>query len=429
MPGRVADDVDDLRQVDDHQPVARGQDVVRRQVAVRRRRAGPSRPSRRAAARSTTPAAPARGRVCASRGARLAVDGDPLHQDLGAVDLHRVGDRDAGSPEPLERVPLRDRPTGRRRPAGRARSSCARGRARRGSAWCGGPRCRRRAVEGAVLLAAVALGGHHDAARRGRPGRPARARKTSASLPVLRMPSSVSMAAWMVTTQSGRGSGPRQSGSTLEPGGPALAVAGVVVRRGSRRRSAGSSSGVEARAVGQAGRWYCGSRETSVWVLHEVREGSVCGQAEDSDGHVTAPLGSWGLRTQRRPARPWWGPVPGHHKRISGWEDVPVSPRDVVILGSTGSIGTQALDLVRANPDRFRVVGLTAGGSNPELFDAQVAEFAPGVLRAGGGGLGRGRRRGRATSSSTASPAPSGCARRWPRSTPATRSRWPTRSR
>jgi 1-deoxy-D-xylulose-5-phosphate reductoisomerase len=51
--------------------------------------------------------------------------------------------------------------------------------------------------------------------------------------------------------------------------------------------------------------------------------------------------------------------------------------RDVVILGSTGSIGTQALDVVRANPDRFRVVGLTAGGSHPELFEAQVAQFAP----------------------------------------------------
>lgn len=51
--------------------------------------------------------------------------------------------------------------------------------------------------------------------------------------------------------------------------------------------------------------------------------------------------------------------------------------RDLVILGSTGSIGTQALDLVRANPDRFRVVGLTAGGSNPALAEAQVAEFAP----------------------------------------------------
>ncbi|WP_166140367.1 1-deoxy-D-xylulose-5-phosphate reductoisomerase [Nocardioides ochotonae] len=51
--------------------------------------------------------------------------------------------------------------------------------------------------------------------------------------------------------------------------------------------------------------------------------------------------------------------------------------RDVVILGSTGSIGTQALELVRANPDRFRVVALTAGGSNPALFESQVAEFAP----------------------------------------------------
>ena len=51
--------------------------------------------------------------------------------------------------------------------------------------------------------------------------------------------------------------------------------------------------------------------------------------------------------------------------------------RDVVVLGSTGSIGTQALDLVRANPDRFRVVALTAGGGNPDLFGAQVAEFAP----------------------------------------------------
>jgi 1-deoxy-D-xylulose-5-phosphate reductoisomerase len=55
----------------------------------------------------------------------------------------------------------------------------------------------------------------------------------------------------------------------------------------------------------------------------------------------------------------------------------PVERRDVVVLGSTGSIGTQALDLVRAHPGRFRVVGLTAGGSQPSLFAEQVAEFAP----------------------------------------------------
>ena len=51
--------------------------------------------------------------------------------------------------------------------------------------------------------------------------------------------------------------------------------------------------------------------------------------------------------------------------------------RDVVILGSTGSIGTQALELCRRHPDRFRVVGLTAGGSNPDLFEQQVQEFGP----------------------------------------------------
>ncbi len=48
--------------------------------------------------------------------------------------------------------------------------------------------------------------------------------------------------------------------------------------------------------------------------------------------------------------------------------------RDVIILGSTGSIGTQTLDVVRANPDRFRVVGIAAG-SNRLLAHAQAEEF------------------------------------------------------
>ncbi|ARJ05091.1 1-deoxy-D-xylulose-5-phosphate reductoisomerase [Cnuibacter physcomitrellae] len=47
----------------------------------------------------------------------------------------------------------------------------------------------------------------------------------------------------------------------------------------------------------------------------------------------------------------------------------------VVILGSTGSIGTQALDVIRANPERFEVVGLAAG-RNRELLDEQAAEFS-----------------------------------------------------
>jgi 1-deoxy-D-xylulose-5-phosphate reductoisomerase len=55
-------------------------------------------------------------------------------------------------------------------------------------------------------------------------------------------------------------------------------------------------------------------------------------------------------------------------------------PRDVVVLGSTGSIGTQALDIIRRNPGRFRVVALAAGGGNPELLARQAAEFAVPVL-------------------------------------------------
>ncbi|WP_433339090.1 1-deoxy-D-xylulose-5-phosphate reductoisomerase [Spirillospora sp. CA-294931] len=55
-------------------------------------------------------------------------------------------------------------------------------------------------------------------------------------------------------------------------------------------------------------------------------------------------------------------------------------PRDVVILGSTGSIGTQALDVVRRNPGRFRVTGLAAGGGRVDLLAAQALEFRPEVV-------------------------------------------------
>ncbi|MFG1883183.1 1-deoxy-D-xylulose-5-phosphate reductoisomerase [Micromonospora sp. NPDC049102] len=61
------------------------------------------------------------------------------------------------------------------------------------------------------------------------------------------------------------------------------------------------------------------------------------------------------------------------------------SPRDLVLLGSTGSIGTQAVDIVRRNPDRFRVVALGAGGGNVQLLAAQALELgveAVGVAKA-----------------------------------------------
>ena len=56
-----------------------------------------------------------------------------------------------------------------------------------------------------------------------------------------------------------------------------------------------------------------------------------------------------------------------------------MTAKGLVVLGSTGSIGRQTLDVVRAFPDRFRVVGLAAG-SNVDLLQAQAAEFNPTLL-------------------------------------------------
>lgn len=50
--------------------------------------------------------------------------------------------------------------------------------------------------------------------------------------------------------------------------------------------------------------------------------------------------------------------------------------RSLVVLGSTGSVGTQALDVVRRNPDRFNVVGLSTRGSI-DLLAGQIREFLP----------------------------------------------------
>ncbi len=54
----------------------------------------------------------------------------------------------------------------------------------------------------------------------------------------------------------------------------------------------------------------------------------------------------------------------------------------VAVLGSTGSIGRQALDVIARHPERFRVVGLAAG-RNVELLAEQVARFRPRVISAG----------------------------------------------
>ncbi|GGK83927.1 1-deoxy-D-xylulose 5-phosphate reductoisomerase [Sphaerisporangium melleum] len=58
----------------------------------------------------------------------------------------------------------------------------------------------------------------------------------------------------------------------------------------------------------------------------------------------------------------------------------PDEPRSIVVLGSTGSIGTQALEVIERDPARFRVAGLVAGGGQIELLARQVRRFRPEVV-------------------------------------------------
>ena len=50
--------------------------------------------------------------------------------------------------------------------------------------------------------------------------------------------------------------------------------------------------------------------------------------------------------------------------------------RKISILGSTGSIGRQALEVIRALKDKFEIIALT-GGANIDLLNEQIAEFKP----------------------------------------------------
>jgi len=56
--------------------------------------------------------------------------------------------------------------------------------------------------------------------------------------------------------------------------------------------------------------------------------------------------------------------------------------KGVSILGSTGSIGVQTLEIIRLHPDRFSVAGL-AGGANLDLLESQIREFKPKVVSCG----------------------------------------------
>ncbi|MQA78174.1 MAG: 1-deoxy-D-xylulose-5-phosphate reductoisomerase [Streptosporangiales bacterium] len=75
------------------------------------------------------------------------------------------------------------------------------------------------------------------------------------------------------------------------------------------------------------------------------------------------------------------GPGPARHAVRNNGRVPPSAPRrDVVVLGSTGSVGTQALEVVADNRDKFRVVGIAAGGGNPELLVRQALDLGVAIV-------------------------------------------------
>ena len=54
----------------------------------------------------------------------------------------------------------------------------------------------------------------------------------------------------------------------------------------------------------------------------------------------------------------------------------------IAILGSTGSIGTQTLDIVSQNPDDLQVVAMSCG-SNIDLFEKQIRKYKPSLVSVG----------------------------------------------
>ena len=66
--------------------------------------------------------------------------------------------------------------------------------------------------------------------------------------------------------------------------------------------------------------------------------------------------------------------TPAQERPVAPERPVPGQPRRVVVLGSTGSVGTQALDVVARNPERFSVTALSAAGSDLDLLARQAIQ-------------------------------------------------------
>ena len=119
----------------------------------------------------------------------------------------------------------------------------------------------------------------------------------------------------------------------------------------------------------RTGRW-----NRSIDTVRRCRGSESCGYPDIGDLELIIAGASGGrLRLPAGVQRRW------------GRMAVVTTPRDLVLLGSTGSIGTQAIDIVRRNPDRFRVVG--AGRRRRQRRAARRAGAGAG-RRGGRGGQG-----------------------------------------
>ncbi|HEX5114530.1 MAG TPA: 1-deoxy-D-xylulose-5-phosphate reductoisomerase [Pseudonocardiaceae bacterium] len=70
-------------------------------------------------------------------------------------------------------------------------------------------------------------------------------------------------------------------------------------------------------------------------------------------------------------------------------DDVRTNQRSVLVLGSTGSVGTQALDVIAANAGTFTVAGIAAGGADPAAVAAQAVRFRVPLIALGRPDAGR----------------------------------------
>ncbi|WP_239137466.1 1-deoxy-D-xylulose-5-phosphate reductoisomerase [Sphaerisporangium rufum] len=93
---------------------------------------------------------------------------------------------------------------------------------------------------------------------------------------------------------------------------------------------------------------------------------------------IVAPIVAPGVTSVMAPDAAAGGPAAEARTvpRLPG----PGEPRSVVVLGSTGSVGTQALEVIEREPGRFRVAGLVAAGGRPDLLARQIARFRPEVV-------------------------------------------------